>query len=85
MDPTDMHRLLAEGPAHLRARFSNPGPGPTMAETSDIAVAVAWLTSDDACYVTGAHFPVDLGGDGSLNIDTEVSRIGPDRPTSAYP
>lgn len=61
MDVIDMHRLVAEGPHYFRARFSNPIPGPTMAETSDIAAAVAWLASDDARFVTGAQIPVDLG------------------------
>ena len=61
MDVTDMHTLVAEGPEHLRSRFSNPVPGPKMAQTSDIAAAVAWLASDDARFVTGAQIPVDLG------------------------
>jgi SDR family mycofactocin-dependent oxidoreductase len=61
MDVADMHALVASGPEHHRARFSNPVPGPTSAQTSDIAAAVAWLASDDARFVTGAQIPVDLG------------------------
>jgi SDR family mycofactocin-dependent oxidoreductase len=32
-----------------------------MAESADIASAVAWLVSDDACYVTGVTLAVDAG------------------------
>ena len=31
------------------------------AEPEDIAVAVAWLVSDEARHVTGIQLPVDLG------------------------
>ncbi len=61
MDVVDMHALVARGPEHLRARFSNPLPGPTSAQPSDIAATVAWLASDDARFITGAQIPVDLG------------------------
>jgi NAD(P)-dependent dehydrogenase (short-subunit alcohol dehydrogenase family) len=31
-------------------------------EAADISAAVAFLASDDARYITGSVFPVDLGG-----------------------
>jgi len=43
------------------ARFKDRIPLGRIAEPEDIAAVIAFLASDDACFVTGVNLPVDGG------------------------
>ena len=68
-----LDRVMRE--AVRRPDFGNALPVQAV-EAEDIAAAVAWLVSDEACYVTGVTLPVDAG-DGT-NADGAKPRR-PDR------
>jgi NAD(P)-dependent dehydrogenase (short-subunit alcohol dehydrogenase family) len=53
-------RQALEADPELSAFFRGVLPDP-VSEAEDIAVAVAWLASDEARHVTGIQLPVDLG------------------------
>src|SRR3981189_416169 len=50
--PADQHEPFRQG-------TTGPLPGRIMVD--DISNAVAWLVSDDACFVTGVQLPIDAG------------------------
>jgi NAD(P)-dependent dehydrogenase (short-subunit alcohol dehydrogenase family) len=53
--------------AEMRAKRRNVGPLGAEGDAWDVALAVRYLASDEARFVTGVHLPVDGG----------VTEIGP--------
>ena len=52
---------LAELPEAVRARVVDTVPMRRLGAPDDVAQLIAWLASDEACFITGAIFSVDGG------------------------
>lgn len=59
MQGPDMHRLIEENP-RTASVFDNTLPGEAM-DPEDVSAAVAFLASDEARFITGSEFRVDMG------------------------
>lgn len=55
---TDMTAVLSD---EQRSTYQAAIPAGRFAEPQEVAAVVAWLTSDDAAYISGAVIPVDGG------------------------
>jgi len=57
---TDMNRAFLSDPNHRRKTIERIPLG-RLGEPDDVASVVAFLASDDACYMSGAELVVDGG------------------------
>jgi 3-oxoacyl-[acyl-carrier protein] reductase len=53
--------MTAELPADTQAEYKKNIPAGRFASADEVAGVVAWISSDDAAYISGAVIPVDGG------------------------